>query len=95
MRGSFWGAWFCFPRRILDTVGFFDGYTMRRLADMDWAVRARKAGFRTVRVDVRAQHVAPHHTKKAHPDPHDTVVRAAFRERHGFDRFGSWEGLPE
>lgn len=92
MRGSFWGGWFLFPRRILDTIGYLDGYTMRRLADMDWAVRARKAGFRTVRADVKARHIEPHHTNNAHPDPHDNLVRDAFAARHeGADRFGSWE----
>lgn len=94
MRGSFWGGWFLFPRRILDAIGYLDGYQMRRMADMDWAIRARQAGFRTVRADVRARHIAPHHTNNAHPDPHDEVVRSAFNTRHGADRFGSWEGLP-
>lgn len=95
MRGSFWGGWFLFHRSILHEVGYFDGYAMRRLADMDWAIRARELGYATVRVEsVGAEHVAPHHTLQAHPDPHDDIVRRAFLERHGHDRFGSYEGLP-
>lgn len=95
MRGSFWGAWYLFPRHMLDSVGYLDGYAMRRMADMDWAIRARKLGFRTVRVPVAARHIEPHHTLKAHPDPMDDMVRDRFKARHeGFDRLGSWEGLP-
>lgn len=91
-RGSFWGAFFLFPRRVLEEVGYLDGYAMRRYADMDWAIRARKAGFKTARADVRAQHVAPHHTMKRHPDPHDAEVVKAFKRRHeGHERFGTWE----
>lgn len=91
-RGSFWGALFLFPRSILADVGYFDGYAMRRYADMDWAIRARKAGYRTTRADVRAQHVAPHHALKAHPDPHDGIVYAEFKKRHeGHARLGTWE----
>jgi len=94
MRGSFWGAWYLFPRAILPMVGLLDGHRMRRMADMDWAIRARKAGYRTTRAGVRARHIAPHHVLRAHPDPHDAIVRAAFVGRHGADRLGSWEGLP-
>jgi len=41
-RGSFWGAFFLFHRTLLEKVGYLDGYRMRRMADMDWAIRARK-----------------------------------------------------
>lgn len=91
-RGSFWGGWFLFHRRILETVGFFDGYMMRRKADMDWALRARYAGFDTVRVPVKARHVEPHHTL-VHPDPYKDAMRVVFKEAHGVDMFGEFEGL--
>jgi len=49
-------------------------------------------GFRTERVDVKAQHVKPHHTLKAHPDPYDDVMTRLFKERHeGHAYLGSWE----
>lgn len=92
-RGSFWGAWFMFPRTVLAKIGYLDGYAMRRMADMDWAIRARKAGISTTRCEVEAKHIAPHHSDKAHPDPLHDLVKVAFRERHGCDYFGQWERM--
>lgn len=94
MRGSFWGGWFLFHGSIINRIGYLDP-TMHRLADMDWALRARKAGIPTVRVAVEAEHILPHHTQQAHPNPFDSIVRKMFVERHGVERFGEWEGLPK
>ena len=92
-RGSFWGGMFLFHRPILAKVGLLDGYGFRHMADMDWAIRAQMAGYRTVRAEkVHAEHVQPHRTMTVREgDPLNAVVRDAFVRKYGTTHLGAWE----
>jgi GT2 family glycosyltransferase len=92
-RGSFWGGWYLFHRSALETVGVLDGFHFRQTADMDWGIRAKVAGYRTVRAEsVHASHIAPHHTmEKRAKHPMNSYARTAFRSKWKAIHLGAWE----